>query len=251
MPKREAEEKTLARPKAGQRAEKGLCNLQQILSARHTVAIYGPFYPTGSAKTDKRGAVDLQRAGNGSVAVSEIQKRLDDLLFSGKFCVLAKRSFGAAKADTFSTLASQSVPRPLRDQRPLDLSGQTKGKREDFAGEVISQAPSLFDRPDPTSLAQAVRHNREDHKEAPAQTGDLGGDDGVVACDALELLAEFSLVEMLHPACGLDDPVINVDRRVLVGAKILDGEHLVFDRLLPGADSDIAQIHNQSFSLFF
>lgn len=57
----------------------------------------------------------------------------------------------------------------------------------------------LFDRPDPTPLAQAVRHDREDHEEAPAQAGDLGGDDGVIACDALEFLAEFALVKCFMP----------------------------------------------------
>ena len=245
MPKRAAEEETPARPKAGQRAEKGLCNLQQILSACHFGAIYGPFYSASITKSDKRGAVDLQGAGDGRIAVPQVQERLDDLLFAGKFGVLAKSPFGAAQLDTLRPLAGQGVPRPLRDQSPLNLSGKAERKCEDFAGEIVAQAPALFDCPDPTSLAQAVRHDAENHKEAPAQTGDLGGDDGVVACDALELLAKFALVEVLHPACGLDDPVINVDRRVLMGAKILDSEHLVFDRLLPSADSDIAKIHNQ------
>ena len=116
---------------------------------------------------------------------------------------------------------------------------------------ALTEAPALFDRPDPAPLAQAIRHDAEDHEEAPAQAGDLGGDDGVVACDALEFFAEFALVKMFHAACGLNDPVINVDRRILVGAKILDSEHLVFNRLLSSADSDITQIHNQSFFLFF
>lgn len=127
------------------------------------------------------------------------------------------RPFGAAEGDAVGAAQRKGLLGALGDEVALDLGGETKGKSEYLALDVIAEAVVVLNGPHAALLGHADVEYLHYHEEVSAEAGELGADDEVVGCYVVEELAELALGVAFGAADGFFNP--SIDGEVLRLAK--------------------------------
>jgi hypothetical protein len=169
-------------------------------------------------------------------------------MFAGTFRVKpTTKSSGMPKFCTFRLLSRQSLFGSLTDKVALYLSRQPESEGKDFALDVIAQTVVVFDSPDAALLCHADIQNLHNHKEIPAETGQLTTDNDVILVDFTQQPSKLPFGIILRATDSFLYPVVNDD--VLLLTELVNLEALVLNRLLVTAYSDVTINHMKSIFL--
>ncbi len=166
----------------------------------------------------------------------EVALAVEFVLFHGGLATLR-----SAERDAFRLPAGERFLCPLTDEVALDFGGQTEGKGENLALDVLAEAVVVLDCPDFAFAGHADVQNLHNHEKVPAEPRQLRADYQVVLLNPLQQLPELPLAVGLRAADGLLNPAVDV--QVLTRTEIGNLKPLVLDGLLVAAHSDVSINH--------
>ena len=150
-------------------------------------------------------------------------------------------ALGMTENDAFGAFARECLLCALRNEVAFYFSGKPECERKHLRRDVGTKSVVVLDRPYLRLTLEAFIEDRHYHQKAASKARKFRADDDVALVDALEELAEFSLLWFLCAGDRLLDPTVDDDPLLFAEARNL--KTLILNRLLVCAYANVSVVH--------